>query len=217
MIFPNRVEAGRRLAALLFPHVDENAIVLGLPRGGVVVAAEVAAALQAPLDVWVVRKIGAPNEPELGLGAVAEGSGVFLDTALAQLLGVDARELAALVSRETIELHRRVRAIRRGRPPPTIQGRTVILIDDGLATGGTARAAIQALRTQRPARLVFAVPVAASDSIERLRPEVDEIVCVQSIAGLRSIGEWYTDFAQTPGEEVTALLERAEDQGPVRS
>jgi putative phosphoribosyl transferase len=211
MIFPNRVEAGRRLATLLVPHAGENAIVLGLPRGGVIVAAEVAAALDAPLDVWVVRKIGAPRQPELGLGAIAEGSGVFVDTALASLLGVDERELAALVAREKVELDRRVRAYRRGRPPPRIQGRTVILVDDGLATGGTARAAIQALQAQRPARLVFAVPVAATDSIERLGDQVDEIVCAQSIADLRSIGEWYVDFAQTSDDEVTALLDRARE------
>ena len=208
MIFPNRVEAGRRLAELLLPHVGEDAIVLGLPRGGVVVAFEVAAALGAALDVWVVRKIGAPKEPELGLGAIAEGSDVFVDTGLATGLGVDERELAALIARERIELDRRVRAYRRDRPAPQIQGRTVILVDDGLATGGTARAAIQALQAQRPARLVLAVPVAASDSLERLGGQVDEIVCAQSIADLRSIGEWYADFEQTSDDEVVALLDR---------
>lgn len=212
MIFTDRSDAGRQLARLLSPYAAAGALVLGLPRGGVVVAAEVADALAAPLDVWVVRKIGAPSQPELGLGAIAEGSGVFLDRALARRAGVDERALATLMAREQIELDRRVRVYRRGRPPPAIEGRTVILVDDGLATGSTARAALSALAARRPARLVFAVPVAATESLVALEGAVDETVVVRSIDDLRSIGEWYADFDQTPDSEVLARLDRASER-----
>jgi putative phosphoribosyl transferase len=213
MIFRDRSDAGRQLASLLFPYAGAGTLVLGLPRGGVVVAAEVAEALAAPLDIWVVRKIGAPAQPELGLGAIAEGAGVFLDTDLARRVGVDESGLAALIAREQIELDRRVRVYRRGRPLPRIEGRTVILVDDGLATGGTARAAISSLRARRPERLVFAVPVAATESLAPLEGVVDEIVVVQSIEDLQSIGEWYADFDQTTDDEVLARLDRARARG----
>jgi putative phosphoribosyl transferase len=206
MIFTDRSDAGRQLASRLLAYASAGALVLGLPRGGVVVAAEVAEALAAPLDVWVVRKLGAPAQPELGLGAIAEGGGVFIDAELTGRIGVDARALAALIAREQIELDRRVRVYRGGRSLPPIEGRTVILVDDGLATGGTARAAISALAALRPARLVFAVPVAASDSLEPIEGLVDEVVVAQSIEDLRSIGEWDADFTQTADDEVLALL-----------
>ena len=208
MIFSDRSDAGRQLASLLSPFAGADSLVIALPRGGVVVAAEVAGALAAPLDVWVVRKIGAPGQPELGLGAIAEGAGVFIDAELTHRLGVDEERLTALIAREQIELDRRVRVYRRGRPLPRIEGRTVILVDDGLATGGTARAAIAELRARRPARLVFAVPVAAAESLELIEGLVDEVVVVQSIHDLRSIGEWYADFDQTSDDEVLAQLDR---------
>jgi putative phosphoribosyl transferase len=217
MIFSDRVDAGRRLAALLLPYANERPIVLGLARGGVVVASEVADALAAPLEVWVVRKIGAPRQPELGIGAIAEGGGVYLDHALASVVGVTETEMTALISREHLELDRRVRAYRRGRPPPQIQGRTVILVDDGLATGGTARAALRALRAQGPERLVFAVPVGAADSLENLAEEADEVVCVEPVEDLRSIGEWYADFEQTTDAEVVARLDRARGSARVHA
>ena len=210
MVFLNRSDAGRRLAAQLLSLRGEDVVVLGLPRGGVVVAAEIARALRAPLDVWVVRKIGAPRQPELGIGAVAEGGAVFLDPVVARFVSASEAKVAAIVAREQSELDRRVRAYRRGRPPPPIEGRTVILVDDGIATGGTARAALLALRTQRPKRLVLAVPVAATDSLTTLSELADEIVCVQPASNLRSIGEWYADFAQTSDEEVLALLDRVD-------
>lgn len=215
MIFSNRKDAGQRLAALLLHHHGREAIVLGLLRGGAVVAHEVARGLQAPLDVWVVRKIGAPLQPELGIGAIAEGGGAYFDESLARLLDISEVEVAAVVEREQAELDRRLQLYRRGRPAPQIEGRTVILVDDGLATGSTARAALQSLRARRPAHLVFAVPVAAADSLARLSGEADEIVCLQPVPDLHAIGEWYVDFAQVSDDEVLGLLDPS--KGPPRS
>ncbi len=210
----NRQDAGQRLAALLLHHVGREAIVLGLLRGGVIVASEVARALRAPLDVWVVRKIGAPLQPELAIGAIAEGGGAYFDESLARLLEISDAEVAAVVEREQAELERRIDLYRGSRPPPPIAGRTVILVDDGLATGSTARAALQALRAQSPARLVFAAPVAAADSLARLSELADEIVCLQPVTDLRAIGEWYADFAQTSDEQVMDLLDSAKAPSP---
>jgi putative phosphoribosyl transferase len=215
MIFSNREDAGHRLAAPLLHHLDHGALVLGLLRGGVVVAREVARAHKAPLDVWVVRKIGAPLQPELAIGAIAEGGGAYFDESLARLLEVSEAEVAAVVESAQVELDRRIQLYRRGRPPPLIEGRTVILVDDGLATGSTARAALVALRAQNPARLVLAVPVAAADSLAELSGLADEVVCLQPVTNLRAIGEWYVDFAQVSDEEVMARLGR--DQASPRS
>jgi putative phosphoribosyl transferase len=213
-MFLNRSDAGRRLARQMLPFRGDDVVVIGLPRGGVVVAAEVARALGAPLDVWVVRKIGAPHQSELGIGALAEGGAVFLDSKAARLVAATEAEVGAIIAREQIELDRRVHAYRRGRPPPAIEGRTVILVDDGIATGGTARAALQALRSRRPKLLVLAVPVAAIDALEALAEGADEIVCLEPSSTLRSIGEWYNDFGQTSDEDVVALLDRAEAAPP---
>ncbi|WP_438014973.1 phosphoribosyltransferase family protein [Sorangium sp. So ce315] len=213
MVFRDRVDAGRRLAFALRRYRDEAPVVLGLPRGGVPVAYEVARALKAPLDVWVVRKVGAPGYEELGLGAVSEGGEVYLnDQAMAEL-GVPPEEVAEVVDRKAAEVEARVQRFRRGRPPPDLAGRTVIVVDDGIATGGTARAALQAVRRRGPRRLVLAVPVASPRTLDSLRPEVDEVVCLAADPHLFAIGAYYRDFSQTTDDDVVELLERARGGG----
>ena len=209
MRFKDREEAGQRLASLLLSYKEEEPVVLGLPRGGVSVAYEVAKELQAPLDVWIVRKVGAPSYPEFGLGAVAEGGIVYLNRESLAEVGVTRSDLEELLQEKVAEVAERVRRFRRGRPPLQLQGRTVILVDDGLATGGTARAAIQSLREAQPKKIVLAIPVAASQSLEELQGLVDDIVCVHSTPSLHAIGNWYEAFPQVPDEEVIRLLERA--------
>lgn len=184
---------------------------LGLPRGGVVLAYEVARALDAPLDVWVVRKVGAPFEPELGIGAVAEGGELVLNREALAILDMSEEEVERLAVPEAEEVERRVRLFRGDRPAPEIRGRTVILVDDGIATGGTMQAAIHAVRKRGPARIVLAVPVAATDTLERLRPEVDDVVCLLPTPDLVAIGMWYRDFDQVSSEEVQDLLQRARE------
>jgi putative phosphoribosyl transferase len=215
-MFADRRAAGRALAKALRHHAGVGAIVLGLPRGGVPVADEVARALGGSLDVWVVRKLGVPFQPELGMGAVAEGPAVFLDRRLVRLLGIDAPQLLAVARREQEEIRRRVERFRRGRPLPALSGRTVILVDDGIATGGTMRAAIRAIRRRGPARLVVATPVASPEIVAALRPEVDELVCLHQPDDLHAIGLWYENFDQVDDEEVIHILERAaRDAAPV--
>jgi putative phosphoribosyl transferase len=209
MLFRDRADAGRRLAFATRRHRDEAPVILALPRGGVPVAYEVARALSAPLDVWVVRKIGAPGHEELGLGAVAEGGETYLNEELMGELGLSLDDIADVVAHKTAEVNERVQRFRRGRPPPEIEGRTVILVDDGIATGGTVRAALRAIRRQRPRRLVLAVPVAAGSTLASLRPEADEVICLEEDPYLAAIGAYYEDFRQTPDAEVSALLERA--------
>jgi putative phosphoribosyl transferase len=215
MRFRDRRDAGRRLAFALRRWRDEAPIVLGLPRGGVPVAYEVARALGAPLDVWVVRKIGAPGHEELGLGAVAEGGEVFLNQELCDELGLDAEATAKLAVKKRAEVDARVRALRRDKPAPELAGRTVILVDDGIATGGTVRAALRSIRAKKPRRIILATPVGAASSIEALRPDSDEVVVLDEDPFLSSIGVYYEDFAQTTDDEVIDLLERARDGGDV--
>jgi len=214
MRFLDREDAGRQLAQLLLHYKHEALIILGLPRGGVPVAYEVATALKAPLDVWVVRKVGAPDFPELGIGAVAEGGIVYIDQEAAKQLGISDQVLRQLVRQKTAEVAERVQRLRGSLPKPRIEGQTVILVDDGIATGGTVRAAIEALRTVRPRKIVLAVPVAASQSLEELRGLVDDVVCILPTPELYAIGAWYQDFAQVQDDEVVRLLDQARRRTP---
>jgi predicted phosphoribosyltransferase len=204
--FEDRRDAGRRLAELLLPLAGEHPVVVALPRGGVPVGREVADALAAPLEILAVRKLGAPHNPEYGIGAIAEdGTRVFDPEALA-VLGVSGGVLDAIVARETAELARRVSAYRAGRPPLPLADRTVIVVDDGVATGVTDTAALRALRRKKPRRLILAVPVCAPDSAARLREEADEVVCLAEPTRLYGVGQWYRDFSQVSDEEVIAAL-----------
>jgi putative phosphoribosyl transferase len=209
MIFDDRLEAGRRLAAELARFAPENPLVLALPRGGVPVAYEVAHALGVPLDVLIVRKLGAPVQPELGVGAVAEGGAQFVDLVTCEALGITPEEVEAIAAREREEIARRVRHYRGVRKLPRLTGRTVILIDDGVATGGTARAAIRALRMLGPRRIIFAVPVAAVEASEMLAGEADEFVALAVPEHMMAIGAWYRDFRQVDDADVRAWLARA--------
>ncbi len=207
--FADRAGAGRALGARLAGTVHGDVLVLGLPRGGAVVAAEVAAALSAPWDVLLVRKLGLPGQPELAMGAVA-AIGETVETVRSESVlraaGVGEATVAAVRDRELDELRRRQAAYRGDRPPPAVAGRTVVLVDDGLATGATARAALQALARYRPARTVVAVPVGAPAALGAVEALADEVVCLLVPAAFRAVGSAYRDFAQTSDDEVRALL-----------
>ncbi|HSD81216.1 MAG TPA: phosphoribosyltransferase family protein, partial [Solirubrobacteraceae bacterium] len=207
--FTDRRAAGRALAARLAPLAREHPLVVGLARGGVPVGSEVARALGAQLDVLVVRKIGAPGNPEYGIGAVAEGGvRAFNEDALGGLL-VSHEELETAVARAEAQIDVRTRRYRRGRPPLDVQGRTVIVVDDGLATGGTARAAVRAVRARGARSVVLAVPVGAPRTVESLRAEADVVVCVLEPDPMWAVGAWYDDFRPTDDAEVLALLDGA--------
>ena len=210
MLFANRREAGRILASLLMKYADrDDVLVLALPRGGVPVGFEVAQALRAPLDVFIVRKLGVPGHDELAMGAIATGGVRVLNDDVVISLELEPEVIDAVAAREEKELARRERLYRGARPAPDVQGRTVILVDDGLATGSTMRAAVAALRKQRPARIVVAVPVAAPETCEEFTTEVDEVVCAATPRMFNGVGRWYEDFSQTTDEEVHELLAQA--------
>jgi len=210
MLFRDRTEAGRALARRLTAYANRSDVtVLALPRGGVPVAFEVAKALNAPLDIFVVRKLGVPGHEELAMGAIASGGVRVINDDVMNHLGLPGAVIDAVAAREEKELTRRERAYRGVRPAPDVRGRTVILVDDGLATGPTMRAAAAALRKQQPARLIVAVPVAASQTCKEFKTEVDEIVCGETPEPFLGVGRWYHDFSQTSDEEVHRLLEQA--------
>ena len=210
MLFADRREAGRVLAGLLTKYADRHdVLVLALPRGGVPVAFEVAHALKAPLDVFIVRKLGVPGHDELAMGAIATGGVRVVNEDVVVPLALSDRVIDAVAAREEKELERRERIYRGARPPPEVRDRTVILVDDGLATGSTMRAAVAALRQLQPARIVVAVPVAAPTTVEQLQAEVDELVCVATPEPFLAVGRWYEDFSQTRDDEIQLLLERA--------
>jgi putative phosphoribosyl transferase len=209
MVFTDRTDAGRRLASRLRHLRGTDAVVLALPRGGVPVGYEVARALGVPLEVIVVRKLGVPFQPELAMGAIGEDRARIVNPEVVSLAGIDNRELAVVELSERGELRRRITRYRGERPRVPVAGRTAVVVDDGIATGATARAACQVARAQGAARVVLAVPVAPADTVATLAELADEVICVETPGWLGSVGQWYADFSQTPDEQVVALLERA--------
>ena len=205
--FRDRADAGRQLAERLRDYAGrDDVLVLALPRGGVPVAYEVAMAFDLPLDVFLVRKLGVPGQEELAMGAIATGGVRVLNDHVVRMLGISDEEIDRVAAQEQRELERREQAYRQGRPPAELHDRTVILIDDGLATGSTMRAAIDAVRQQGAREVVVAVPVAAVSTCEEFRRDVDEIVCAQTPEPFYAVGLWYEDFSQTTDEEVYELL-----------
>jgi putative phosphoribosyl transferase len=210
MYFRDRADAGRKLATMFMGYAGRaELLVLALPRGGVPVAYEVARALGAPLDIFLVRKLGVPCHEELAMGAIASGGVRVLNRDVVRALDIPEQVIEDVAAAELRELERRERAYRDNRPPPDVRGKTVILVDDGLATGSTMRAAATALRQQGPARIVVGVPVSTPQTCEEFREEVDEIVCAITPVVLFGVGAWYQDFSQTTDDQVRDLLERA--------
>lgn len=224
--FSNRQHAGQQLAACFRARVAAEgaaqlpraapSLVLALPRGGVPVALEVARIFDAPLDVWVARKLGVPGQPELGMGAVAEGEGAFCNETVTRTLEIPPELFEQVLERERAEVARRAARYREGSPPPEIEGKTVWLIDDGIATGGTVLAAVDALRARGPAELVVGIPVAPAASLSRLAELVDDVVCVHTPVSLWSVGGFYDDFRQVSDEEVLRALHQARRPTPHR-
>jgi len=209
-VFADRADAGRALARALEAHRGAaDTLVLGLPRGGVPVAFEVAQALSLPLDVLVVRKLGLPWQPELAMGAIASGGALVLNDAVVRHLGGHRAEFDAVREREQVELERRERHYRGDRPPLAMRGRTGILVDDGLATGATMEAAVRALQALGAARVIVAVPVASPEARDRIAAVADEVVCLAAPMFFSAVGQWYADFGQTEDTEVQDLLARA--------
>jgi putative phosphoribosyl transferase len=210
--FRDRTEAGQRLGLALEKYAREPVVVIALPRGGVLVGEEVAKALAAPLDIWVVRKIGMPGHEELGLGAVAEGGYTYVSHEILGATAISAEDVSRLAKRKAVEVERRTHLLRGHRPRPVLTDKVVVVVDDGIATGGTIRAVIGALRAEQPARLVLAVPIAAADTLAALAPLVDDLVCLEVPTALHAVGFWYDDFRQVSDQEVVAILRRSAAQ-----
>ena len=217
-IYADREAAGRMLARRLMSYAHTDVVVLGIPRGGVPVAKEVADALGAPLDVIVVRKLGAPGQPELGIGAVVDGDHprTIFNQEIIESLGVSDRYIKAEIARQLKEVNRRETAYRGGRAKILLEGKTVIVVDDGIATGSSVRAALRGVRRQKPNRLILATPVAPPESIEALRSEADEIVCLETPDDFFAVGQFYRDFSQVSDDEVEAILRRKEQTAEAR-
>ena len=207
-MFLDRRDAGRRLAAALRDRIDDPALVLGIPRGGVIVAEAVADALGVPLDVVVPRKIGAPTNPELAIGAIAPGVQVW-DRPLIGRLGVTERYLSDEVESQEAEIERRTKTYRGERPPPDLRGKVAVVVDDGIATGATAAAALRWVRARGTGRVVLAVPVASAEAVSRLGGEAADVVALETPFAFRAVGEWYLSFGQTTDDEVVAAMDRA--------
>lgn len=213
LVFQDRAHAGRKLAEQLGAYANrKDTIVLGIPRGGVPVAFEVAKVLHAPLDIFLSRKLGVPGQEELAFGAVATGGVRVLDREIVEGVGISGEKIEEITVKVKKELERRENLYRDARPPLKVEGQTVLLVDDGIATGSSMRAAIDALRQMKPARIVIAVPVAPFSTCNRLRTEVDELVCTHTPKYFHAIGQFYEDFSQVADEEVTELLRRAAQQ-----
>jgi putative phosphoribosyl transferase len=218
MIFRDRTDAGKHLATKLMRYKDRpDVLVLGLPRGGVPVAFEVAQALRVPLDIFLVRKLGVPGHEELAMGAIATGDVRVLNEDTIDYLAIPQNVIDSIAEKELKELKRRERAYRGNHPEPDVKDKNIILIDDGLATGSTIRAAAQALRRQAPARIIVAVPVSAQEICDEYRIGVDEIVCAVTPEPFFGVGQWYLDFSQTTDEEVRDLLAQARGETKISS
>jgi len=210
--FEDRRDAGQKLAAKLSRFRGRRCVVFGLPRGGVPVGYEISRSLGAPLDVFVSRKLGAPGQPEFGIGAVAAGGVRVLNTDVIRRLGIPDEYVERITAQEVAEVNRRLSFFRGGRPEMAVGGRTAILVDDGLATGVTAHAAVEALKLRKPGRLILAAPVCAAQTAELFASKVDELLCLASPSDLGAIGLWYKNFDQTTDEEVVQLLENARNE-----
>jgi putative phosphoribosyl transferase len=212
--FRDRRDAGRQLGRYLLRLSLERPLVLALPRGGVPVAFEVASALRAPLDVFIVRKLGVPGHEELAMGAIASGGNVVVNPDVLEALNISQQTLQQVARQEAEEVLRRERAFRRDRAPQPVRGRSVVLVDDGLATGATIRAAVAALQKDLPSRLIVAVPVGSPEACRELSHSVDEVICPVMPKKFHAVGSWYDDFEQTSDDEVRSLLEQARQPAP---
>jgi len=209
MIYKNRQDAGHQLAEKLMKFKEENPVIIALPRGGVVTGYEAAKMLNAPLDVMITRKLGAPFQPELGIGAIAPNDVRILNLDAIRFLGISKDEMEEIIQRETKEMHRRLKLYRGDLPPLDLSGKTVIIVDDGLATGVTAGVAVLAIKQMTPEKIILAVPVSPPDTAEKFREEVDEFICLSEPPDFFAVGQYYYDFDQVTDDEVISLLSLA--------